>query len=187
MRWPNLLAEHVEIELAQLTVSSDENISAATGGVEECEGLQLFVKRKQLVLVAFGLVKLGVQFVEAQRFEQFEDIGLTGVVRTEFAAAPGGIKRNDGLKHGAKNRWGNGTPIQRAQGQQLLARGAVKFGRPKVRLRQFALSVFRLEAAKIVGRLLVGVAQVFAPATCAPSTGCLSTANQFFPALCPTC
>ena len=117
MRWPNRLAEHVELELAQLTVSNDEKIAAAAGGVEECESLQLFVKRKQLVLVAFGLVKPGVQFVEAQGFEQFDDADLTGVVRTEFAAAPGGVMCNQGLKHGANNHWGNGTPIQRAQSQ----------------------------------------------------------------------
>ena len=128
-----------QFELSQLAVGNHQKITTAASGVQERQRLQLLVELEQLVLAALDLFELRMQFVKAQRPEQFEDVGFTGVVRPKLAASVCGIQLDHGLEHGTEDRRGNRAPVHRTQRQKLLPHGTVKLRRPVMGLEQFAV------------------------------------------------
>ena len=83
-------ADDFVFEFAQFAVGDDEEVAAATGGVEKVQTAYFFVQRIYgLAAFAFGLaagcLKTGAQAVHKQAVNHFEDIGFFGVVCAQFA------------------------------------------------------------------------------------------------------
>ena len=86
------LPDHLQFQGAELAVTDNQEVAAATGRVKETEFGELQVKLIEgivalgAVLVRFDGLKLLLQFVEEERFDELQDVLFAGVVRTEVAA-----------------------------------------------------------------------------------------------------
>ena len=69
-------AQHGQFQQPQLTIGHHQKIATAAGRVKKRQGAQHFVKVKKLAAVVLDALKLGPQFVEKQRLDQLEDVGL---------------------------------------------------------------------------------------------------------------
>ena len=139
-------AKHLQLQRAQLSVADDQEVAAATGGVEKGELAQLFVKLEQLVAVAFDLVEFGVQIVQKQRLDELKDVFFAGVVGAQVAA---GLGIHDALEQAAENGGADGRPVQSAGVEQRVAHGGSEVGHGQRLFKQFAVDVGEL------GQLLV--------------------------------
>src|SRR5262249_53253601 len=83
--------ERFEFKLAQFAVGKDEKVAAAAGGVEERElaefGVEFFEPRLASGgAVSLAVFKLGPEFVEEQRTDDFENVALRSVVHPKLPA-----------------------------------------------------------------------------------------------------
>lgn len=92
--------QHVQLQLTQLAVADDEEVTATTGRIEKREQAQLLVKLEQLVAVALDLVELGAQLVQKQGLDELENVLFAGVVGTQIAP---GLLVHDALEQAAEN------------------------------------------------------------------------------------
>jgi len=116
-------AQDVQLEQAQFTVGDDEEVAAAAGRLEEGQGSEFVVELVQAIAVAPHGLELGPQFIEKQRLDQLEDVGLGGVVR---AQVPPGFRVHDRLEQSAEDRRGNAAPVQGAGLQMCFGSSAVR-------------------------------------------------------------
>jgi SAM-dependent methyltransferase len=86
--------EDVEFEAADFAVGDDEEVAAAAGGIEKRRAARRFCSSVRRSLRPGGAVfadgvELGAEVVEEEGADEFEDVGLGGVVGADLAALAG--------------------------------------------------------------------------------------------------
>jgi hypothetical protein len=85
-------SDYLEFQRAKLTVAYNQKVTTAAGRVKKTEFRYFEVKLVEgvvtlrAVLVGLDYFKLFVQFIQEQGLNEFQDVLLAGVVRTEVAA-----------------------------------------------------------------------------------------------------
>src|SRR6056297_58631 len=139
------LAQHLHLQQAQFAVGDDQEITAAAGGIEECQAGQMPLKRLQPPpLVAserFEPVELGAQIVKEQRLDHLEDVLLGGVMRAFLAPL---CRVHHRLKKRAEDGRGNRRPVEAAGIEQRRAHVRIEIGRREIFLEQRPVDIGKL-------------------------------------------
>ncbi len=144
--------EDVEFEAAEFAVGDDEEVAAAAGGVEEAEGGDVFLQGFEAFVAGDAegadVVELGAEVVEEEGADEFEDVGLVGVVGADLASFAG---FHDALEEGAEDGGGDAFPVEGAGVEEGAAHVGVEVGE---------VDAFREEVSVDVGEVAEVVVEV---------------------------
>ncbi|OQC59302.1 MAG: hypothetical protein BWX54_00677 [Verrucomicrobia bacterium ADurb.Bin018] len=115
--------EDVVFDGADFAVGNDEEVAAAAGGVEEGQAGQFVVQALEGGAVGAGFGALGLEVIEKEGANDFENVGFGGVVSADL---PAGARLHDALKKRAEHGGGDARPVEPGGGQQRVAHGAVE-------------------------------------------------------------
>ena len=141
-----LSSDHGDLQFAQLAVGDHQKIAAAAGGVQEAQFAELLVEPVQLGLAALHFLELGPEFIEEERLDELEDVGLAGVVRAEVAA---GLGVHGALEEGAEDGRADAAPVEAGAFQQGDAHAAVPIGDGQRLGEELSVDVFEVGQALV--------------------------------------
>ncbi|MFZ1222201.1 MAG: hypothetical protein WAR01_03055, partial [Dokdonella sp.] len=140
--------QHFDFEQAQFAVGDDEEVAAATSGIEKAQAGELDVEALELAFVVADFFQFGFQFVEEQRADQLQDVLFAGVVRAQVAP---GLGIHDRLEHRAEDGRADAAPVERAGLQQQLAHVGVESGQRQRFREQLAVDVGEFGELRVEG------------------------------------
>ena len=168
--------DRVQLQAANFAVGDHQKIAAPTRRVQQVQAThphQLGLQLRFVATLRAGLVQPGLEFIQKQRTDHAQDVGLAGVVRAEFApfAAGGGdalvVVVDNRLEQRAEDGRADRRPVEGFGAVQQYPAGAGG----KVAARQLAvkhaavdvgkgLQLLRQRGRPVVGRAVKHIKQV---------------------------
>jgi len=154
--------ESFVFETAEFAIGEDKEVAAAAGGVEEAQAAEFLLEGEKAIGASGGTVgenfcKLGMEFVEKKRVEEFHDVALRSVMGADLTA---GFVVEDALEEGAENGGGNTSPLEVSAGNKGVAEFGVERAGDKVLGKEAAVHVRELGKVFVEGALTLVFRQV---------------------------